>query len=252
MPKRGPGRPRKSWFQKMITWCKKNKWVVLISLTLLVLGGNILLWRHGLSRLKSAFAQGYSLSKDTTAAEVEQKFYDEAYKYYESKYHTRDEMTISVDSLRNESKLEILQVSDVKYVIENEDNNDEHLTAWLKVPGHSVFTVDLSLAEFIVDSERELVTVRLPKPELGNFTIDYDAVEILKFKDGYLNESNKYGAALARRQLATAGEEMRADFSVNQMYIESAKTSAEKILVQLIQEINPGLPSDHIYIEFDG
>ncbi len=250
MAKRGRGRPRKPAYRKAWDWVKKNKYVVLIALVLIGLGGNVFLYRYGVSNFKNSFAENYQTNKKEKAEEVEKKFYDFAYDYYESKYHTSDDMTISVDSLKNESKLEVLQVSDVKYVIEDENTNDEHLTVWTKIPGHSVFTVDLSLAEFIVDNARKIVTIRVPKPELDRFSIEYEKVENLKFVDGYFNESFSYGAELARKQLKTAGDEMKADFSVNQMYINSAKASAEKILTQLVQELNPGLPSNNIYIEF--
>lgn len=252
MPKRkGPGRPKDTWLKKAGKWLKKNKVIVLVFTVLFALGLNIFFWRHGVSQLKSSFADNYVSSKTTTSEMVEKRFYDTAYEYYESKYHTADRLTINVDSLKELSNLEVLRVSDVQYVIDNSSTNDEHVTAWLKVPGHSVFSVDLSLSEFIIDNARGIITIRLPKPELDNFTIDYDAVEILKYKDGFLNESLAYGAALARQQLATASEEMRADFAINQKYIESAKSSAEKHLKQFVRELNPELSEENIYIEFD-
>ena len=114
------------------------------------------------------------------------------------------------------------------------------IVSWVEVPGHGIFTVDLKSAEFVIDNRREHVIIRVPRPELTNFTIDYADVKLLLIEDnGLIKNSAKTGEDIIREQLQSAELSMRQNTSSNQAFIESACDNAERILKTMAKQLNP-------------
>lgn len=219
------------------------------------------MFRVGAAAAENAFTQ----AKDAEADKVYQAFYETSYDAAEKAHHVSNRVSISIGDLCETQKLEVLAVSEVSYqenTLEEKEGvqgvisditgffNDEPIS-WLEIPGSGVFTVNLQLGEFIIDNERQSVLIRIPGPELTNFTLDYEDVEILYFDaGGVFKNSVKFGAAKAREQLKDAQLEMQQSVSNNQVLYKRAEESAENMLIQLVKALNPQSPELAVQVEF--
>ncbi len=207
--------------------------------------GNLAFSRGG-DRAKEAFTK----EKERVENEKYDMFFENAFDEAEKKYHVENKVYITIDSIQEMAKLEVLEVSDVEYAIKDPGEGATKVASWLEIPGKGVFTVDLSLAEFIVENERRYVKVRLPKPELTECTIDYDHVRTLFWKDSYRNYSYSEGEELAESQLNEGYVEIRNYINSNQKFYQSARTSAENMIKFLVKELNPDVPELVVEVEF--
>lgn len=212
-----------------------------------------------------AAMDSFGAAKDEAADEAYQFFYDMSYDTAEKAHHVSNDVSITIGDLREEQKLEVLKVSDVAYETpEPEDQGwfdalianitgifDADVVSWLEVPGNGVFTVNLQAGEFIIDEERQYVLIRVPNPELTEFAIDYENVELLLFEEGgAFKNSAKYGVDKAMEQLQSAELTMMQNVNNNQEFYKRARESTEKMLVNLVQQLNPQLPGLVVEIEF--
>lgn len=212
-----------------------------------------------------AAIDSFDAAKDNAAEDAYQFFYDMSYDAAEKSHHVSNNVSITIDDLREKQKLEVLKVSDVAYdSLEPKDQGwlkelianitdifDADVVSWLEVPGNGVFTVNLQSGEFIIDEERQYVLIRVPNPELTEFAIDYENVELLLFeKGGAFKNSAKYGVDKAMEQLPSAELTMMQNVNNNQEFYKRAKESTEKMLVNLVKQLNPQLPNLVVEIEF--
>ena len=137
-------------------------------------------------------------------------------------------------------------------MIENPDGNNKNIQSWLEVPGTGVFTVNLAAGEFLVDDEREMVFVRLPKPELlpMNINIDHANVKVLRFVSNRWQTSVRDGETLAGKQLNEARTKILEDIGSNVQYYEFAENSARSLIENLIKAFNTEIPDLRVEIEF--
>lgn len=203
------------------------------------------------SAAQSAIDAFNSVSSQEEAA-VYQRFYDNAYEEAERKSHRSDNVKIELGKLTEQKVLEVLSVSDVEYSIRDAEAGDGAIT-WLEIPGTGVYTVNLEGGEFIVDSARNTVLIRVPKPELSRCTIDQDNVEVLLWKQsGVFNRSYKQGAALAEEQYREGYIAIKKYFASNQSFFHSAEDSAKRIIEYWVRELNPDVPNLQVEIDFMG
>ena len=98
---------------------------------------------------------------------------------------------------------------------------------------------------------RQTVLIRIPGPELTNFTLDYENVEVLYFDEGgVLKNSAKYGVDKAMKQLQNAELELIQEVSNNQELYNRAREATENMLTQLVRQLNPHLPNLTVEVEF--
>lgn len=212
-----------------------------------------------------ATIDSFNVAKDEAAEGVYQFFYDKSYEAAEKAHHVSNNVSISIGTLKEEQKLEVLKVSDVTYETPKpKDQNgfeglianitgifDAEVVSWLEVPGNGVFTVNLQAGEFIIDEERQYVLIRVPNPELTEFAIDYENVELLLFEEGgAFKNSAKYGVDKAVEQLQSAELTMMQNVNNNQEFYKRARESTEKMLMNLVKQLNPQLPNLLVEIEF--
>lgn len=212
-----------------------------------------------------AAMNSFGAAKDEAADEAYQLFYDKSYSAAEKAHHVSNNVSITIGDLREEQKLEVLKVSDVAYETpEPQDQGwfdalitnitgifDADVVSWLEVPGNGIFTVNLQAGEFIIDEERQYVLIRVPNPELTEFEIDYENVELLLFEEGgAFKNSAKYGVDKAMEQLQSAELTMMQNVNNNQEFYKRARESTEKMLINLVQQLNPQLPNLAVKIEF--
>lgn len=207
----------------------------------------------------------FGAAKDEAADEAYQFFYDMSYSSAEKAHHVSNNVSITIGNLKEQQKLEVLKVSDVAYETpEPKDQGwvdaliasvtgifDADGESWLEIPGNGVFTVNLRAGEFIIDEERQNVLIRVPNPELTEYAIDYKNVELLLFEaGGAFKNSVKYGVDKAMEQLQSAELTMMQNVNNNQEFYKRARESTKRILVNLVQQLNPQLPDLVVEVEF--
>ena len=135
-------------------------------------------------------------------------------------------------------------MSDIEYVF-----REGNTKIWTSVKGHGTYTVDLSLAEFLVDQDRQYVLVRVPSPKLSTAGLDYEYENYL-FEDGVFNGSTKEGFGLAREDLRKAQNQLQIKLASTQSYYESAQNSANEIIENLVKNFNPEATELVVAVDF--
>lgn len=109
----------------------------------------------------------------------------------------------------------------------------------------------MTAAEFIVDSERQYVSAKLPEPILTECAIVN--LENLQLKDngiGIFNGSIGEGVDLSQEQVKKGRIELEDSIKQSRKFRESAKKSAVTTIELLIKEWNPNLPDLQVSVEF--
>ncbi len=199
-----------------------------------------------------AVKQAFDRERAAAEESVYHSFYEQGFKAGEEEYHVKNRAVITLGNLRETANLEVLSVSDVAFMIENPNSGNNNIQSWIQVPGTGVYTVDLAAGEFLVDDERSMVFVRVPKPELlpMNISIDHANIEILRFESNVWQSSVKDGEQLAGKQLNEARTRIQEDISSNLQYYEFAEKSARSLLENLIRAVNSEIPDLKVEIEF--
>ncbi len=199
-----------------------------------------------------AVKQAFDRERKTAEEATYQGFYEQGFKAGEENYHVKNRAVITLGNIRETANLEVLSVSDVVFMIEEPEKANKNIQSWIEVPGSGVYTVDLAAGEFLVDDERSMVFVRVPKPELLpiNINIDHANVKILRFASNAWNTSVRDGEVLAGKQLNEARTRIQEDISSNLQYYEFAESSAKTLLENLIRAINSDIPELKVEIEF--
>ncbi len=208
-----------------------------ISVTLFCYGNHLML---------TGFSSVYTTEKDAAYEAQWEKYYNRA----EQSYHVSNQISVSIVDLEATGKLEVLDVSDVEYVVQDANSDNHNITSWLEVPGSGTYTVDLEAAEFVIDNMHNYVLARLPEPEISNISIDYKNVKKLFFKNDLFNDSYAVGEDLAREQLATADSLIKEELTSNRSFFESAENAAKISVSCLIRQLNPDVPDLTVEVEF--
>lgn len=206
----------------------------------------VALYQYGTKKINDVYMAAYSAQKEETKNLVEMNFYDAA----ESKYHASNKVSIYIENIAEEQKLEVLDVSDVEFIIEDSADNESNVLSWLEVPGTGTFVIDLQKAEYIIDNERKHVLVRVPYPELTNVEIEYGNVQKLRFIDDVFNGSYKEGEELAKQQLDTADLLIKKEFISNQNFYHSAQEAARSTIINRVLQWNPDIEDLTVEVEF--
>lgn len=240
----------KERLRAVLAFLRKHRLPVAIGLFALMLLIALALFAGALSSGGKAVAAAFGTAKQTAQEETYSGFYEAGYAYAEEKYHVSNAVAISIAGVRERANLEVLNVSDVAFIVEDGQKGKEK--SWLEVPGAAVFTVDLTAGEYLVDDARRHVTVRVPNPELSNLRIDYENVVHWLYKNNevFSNGSIKAGEDLARKQLNEAYQDLTKEIKGNQDFYLNAKSSAEALIKSLILGLNPEVTDLQIDIEF--
>lgn len=205
-----------------------------------------------------ALESSYQTAKAAAENEVYQTYYDWGYQ----NYRVTNEAKIQLDSLKQESKLEVLKVRDMVYQLEEKEGNEawwdavigiftKAPTVWLEVPGEGVFTVDMKQSEFIVDEERQYVLIRVPDLELSNFRIVYDDTKTLYYQDGgWMHNAVGDGIDEVKSQAEAAQNQLMVNIQSNQQFYKAAKDATKRILTDWVKQLNPELPDLVVEVEF--
>lgn len=224
---------------------KLNLTPVLIIIITILFFINVSFYNKIIDKGGTSFRTAYDSAKAEEEKVIYEKFYEAAF----NQYKTTNDISINISNTNEEGKLEVLSVYDTAYIIQDSETSEDGTTAWLEVPGKGVFTVDIRACEILTDHQRNVITARIPHPELSRFTIDYENVSLLNFSSGLTNGSIEKGEELAHKQLQEGDLRIRENILSNQKIMLSADSAAEKMVKQLLVSINPSEDIE-IIIEF--
>ena len=235
---------------KKITLTKKEWRLIIFGGSLILLLVSFWLIKKSITisarALFESYNETYESEKEKTYDDYYQKYYDKAVE----EYHVSNKGTISIGNLKEVGKLEVLEVSDVEFVIESNSGNANGITSWLEVPGKGTFVVNIEEAEFVIDNENSHVLVRVPYPELTNVTIDYANVEKRLFKNDLFNDSYRIGEDLARKQLGEGDALIKKEFASNEHYYNNAQKAGISTIKSLISQLNPDEVNLKVEVEY--
>ena len=240
-----PARKLPQWKLQKKIFSLKGVCFVIIAVSVII---GLLLIPKAVNRATRFAQDAYASAKDRAAEDAYQKFYDTAFASAERKYHVSNNIAIEVASVREEANLEVLRVSDVEYVIESKEDNEDGIDTWMEFYGDGVYTVDMRASEFIIDSDRQYVLVRVPKPELTNCKITQ--TNRLFWKDKWRNESNAVGTELAADMRNEGYTKLNNYMKSNAQFYKSAKISAQTVISDLVKGLNSELPDLVVEVEF--
>lgn len=190
---------------------------------------------------------------NTAREEAYNGIYQAAFDFAETRNHVSNYAVITVEGIQEKPRLEVLTVSGSEFVIKNKDNKDK-TTSWLEVQGVGVFTVDLSAGEFIVDTERKFVTVRVPKPVLTECAVTGTGKRFWNngglFSFSFFNGSIAEGVQLSQEQMCEGRIKLEDSMRKNRVFNETSKEAAVNMIKSLVQEWNPDVPDLQVEVEF--
>lgn len=239
---------KKSIIQRKLT--KKEKRVIVVGASLIMLVASYFLIKRSIVISANALIDSYSAAYDSEREDTYQDYYKRFFDQAEKEYHVRNRGTISIGEMKEIGKLEVLEVSDVEFVVESNNDNTNNITSWLEVPGNGVFVVNMEEAEFVIDNEQAHVLVRVPYPELTNVSIDYSNVEKRLFKNDLFNDSYRVGEDLARKQLGEGDALIKKEFASNEHYYLTAQKAGISTIESLVRQLNPDEPDLVVDVEY--
>lgn len=198
--------------------------------------------------LTSATSSSFSTELEREKEDTYQDIYQWAFERAERENHVMNVVSISLEGVRETSNLEILRVSDTEYVIEKAENNAQNIESWIRIDGTGIFTVDLSLGEFITDSEQKYVLARVPAPVLTD--VKNDVPQLIFSRNDFWNDSYEAGESLTREQIAKGEAALRNKMTTNQFFRESADQAAKQFISSFIKKLNPDIPDLIVDVEF--
>ena len=233
---------------RRINITRKTK--IVFGLTALMVVGAVVLFSSAIGSGASALAESYKTASDAERESAYRELYDKYYERAEQEYHVSNRVSISIGNLKETATLEVLQVRDIEYIIEDRSENNKGISSWLEVPGQGVFVVNLQAAEFVVDNERSYVLVRAPYPELTNISIDSKNVKTLFFDVNGIFDSYQDGTALAEKQVKLAEAKIQRELAKNQYFYLNAQDAAVASIQCLVQQLNPEVENLTVEVEF--
>lgn len=211
-----------------------------------------------ISKSIEAAREAYENAEAQAENDAYHESFNSTYQRYQEKYQVSHEIYINVLDIQDLQRLESLKVTLVDYVTQDEKDEKEGIKYWCRMTGEGVFTVDLAAAEYLVDNERKIVSIRLNKPELTSFTIvDTEnvffhdktiTIPILNFdiNDGSMAQ----GTELYSRITAKGSKQIREKILLNQSYFERASESTITTLENLVKNINSDVDGLQVEISF--
>lgn len=214
---------------------------------LLILGIGLLI-STAVKNIKSGVENTYQTTLEEVTDETAQGYYNWAFEKAEKEHHVSNEVTISIGDMEEMSKLEVLKVRDVEFIIH--DGSNDNLKVWTAIPGNGVFTVDMAMSEFLVDDERHVVIARVPEPKLTQCTIDSENIDVYELETGkLLNGNYSQGTERAEEDMKKGQDMIKAELS-NQQYLIQAEKSAKAFIADWIRCLNPDVDDLKVEVEF--
>lgn len=180
------------------------------------------------------------------------RFYQVAFDHAEAQNHVSNYAVISIEGLQEVSRLEVLSVTGSEFVIKNADKKDKTVS-WLEVQGRGVFTVDLSIGEYIVDRERQSVLIKVPKPVLTECTVTGTGKRFWN-NGGFFYDTFKGsvadGVRLSQAQMSEGRTKLEDSMRKSRTFNEASHKAAINMITELVHQWNPNVPDLRVDVEF--
>lgn len=197
---------------------------------LVLLAASFIAVMAGASKIKAAYAAAEQETYDS--------FYQKAFDYAEAKNHVANYGVINIESAKELSRLEVLQVWDTEFVI-HEPDGEQKDRSWLEVVGKGVFTVELAEGEFIADAERRYVLVKVPEPVLTECAVEKTGTRKFIEEGLFRDDSVEAGVKLSQSQLKEGKRLIEASMKKNRRFHDAAEKSALMMIEELVKKWNP-------------
>lgn len=226
----------------------KNKLIYYVLVVLVIFV--VLLFCNALKVIFIREKETYNSAKENNIQSVYNSVYENSFRAAEEKTHVSNSITIRIEDVREMANLEVLRAGDVEYVVTNKEDHPDNITSWIEVPGTGIFTVDLSCAEFIVDSRHQHVLIRVPQPVLTDFKVDIENTKQLLWRDDIFNGSVKVGEDEMRNQISEGVMRLKEYLTTNRMIHENAVNSAKNMIESFLKQLNPEISDLTVEVEF--
>lgn len=226
--------------------------LILILAPIALLAGSFFLVRTAMDKVVANAMEAFKTSEGSMTETAYDKAI-EAFKLMVSE-ETYSASSITITPVRQQERVEVYRVPAEEYVIEKKDDNPYGITSWMRMSGTGIYTVDLSLSEFIVDSQNSIVTVIIPELQL-----EYDMGEGKENIDQLLfrqdipmpadTDETKAAQQIEERMIHTGRRTIRDVIKKDEEYTDKAKEAASSIITSLIESLNPDREI-HVIVEF--
>ena len=235
--------PKKQKGQKTLTEKQKILYRYLIVFIVMIVVGvfSYAFFYAGKQRMDNAYQNANQSAYDG--------MYQVAYEFAETQNHVSNDVNISIEGVQKISRLEVLTVSGSEYVIKNADETSK-IISWLEVQGTGIFTVDLTSGEFIVDSERHYVLVKIPQPRLTECKISGTGKQF--WNNGWIiaNGSVAEGVRLSQAQLSEGQVKLENSMKQSRRFHAAAQEAAIRMIESLVEEWNFDIQDLQVEVQF--
>ncbi len=208
--------------------------IVLAVFIILTGSMNLTLYRLTVENAGAAFDAAYQTAKEAQTPLTYEEFYLAALEQYK----TKNDITSAISADYGTGKLEVMKICDSVCIPQStEEDEDSSLT--LVIPFNGVYTIDLSLAEFITDQERGIVTVRVPYPEIAEFKVDYENAKLLDDSGITVTLGKITTPELARGEFEEKNIDLREQITENKIFTENAAETARRKIISTLMALNP-------------
>ena len=208
--------------------------IILAVFIVLAASMNLTLYRLTVENAGAAFDAAYQTAKEAQTPLTYEEFYLAALEQYK----TKNDVMTSISADYGTGKLEIMKICD-SVCIPQSALEDEESSLTLLIPFNGVYTIDLSLAEFITDQEREIITVRVPYPEIADFKVEYENAKLLDDSGITVTLGKITTPELARSEFEEKNIDLREQISENKIFTENAAETARQKIISTIMALNP-------------
>lgn len=183
---------------------------------------------------KNAASNAYVDAKAQSDSATHDVIKDKIIAAGEERYHTSNELSITIEAIKKQGLLNVLEVKDIYYYIGSENNKKSE--AWYKFIGTAQYVVNMNFAEIIVDETRNHIFIRVPKPILQNgISIKTEQYHFEK----HFFESVADGVEIAREAELKGREELENSIKNNSKHYEYAESAAKEKIIELAKDFNP-------------
>ena len=227
--------------------------IILLLAPIALLIASFFLVRTAMDKVVANAMDAFKASEDEMTSTTYENA-SEIYKVMADEGHPANKRTITMGALKQAEKLEVYRIPVTEFITETKENNAYGITEWIRMDATAIYNVNLSLSDYIIDAERDIVTVIIPRFELEyDFGEGDENIEKLLFRqEGELpvdTDLSEAQTSVDEKIARLARSKIRDKIKNSQEYHDSAKKAAEQIAAAMIQSLNPEHDL-HVIVEF--
>ena len=224
---------------KTVTRKNSGKWLIFA----VIIAGIIFFSFLFATNAKKSCEDSFSTAYDETRQKTYDQFRQKAFAHFEKKSHVSNRAKLTIGNIKEENSLEVLSVSDSWVKISEPDEDADKTTRWMEFNATGVYTIDMSVSEFIIDDYNNYILVKLKTPQLSHIALDDANTKsyLYKYKKGFFELNGNYdsGVKMMLNDRAEALDKLTEQLESNDANLARAKTSAENLIRAFIKNVNP-------------